>query len=360
MINLYVNLSAQNPAQAFVKSFTENVAPGRLSFVRGDSDRIRINFLREAPPGSGRPFDYVNPDGWGVTIAGGVIGQKPSAGAFKLSVDGVEIDDPLPLTADASDIQGAIDPLMVGVIVSGGPGGPWQIFANNPSHVYDLTGDPALLSPAGSTIEIIKTATANGSHSDQWRMRLLAPPLILREDGWESFAFILPQCSVLQAGSGTANKVFKVEFAPVQFASTVYGGVYFLKFTANSIERTLGPFLWDASAQYIRDTFAAHPEVATPDGVEVNVAGIGNYTVECRGPAIDHSDDPQLADGASDLLFPYGVTEALTVDRAGADAILNGAPVAEITLEIQISEQPGQRRTCARTTADLYGDLIIP
>jgi len=354
-----INLDAKKTSQGFVESFTQNqpvISPPEMA--RSDSFPIRLLFVRLSPgQNPDNPFYFVDPSTFSsVKFAGGIIGETPDGGSFTLTssisgtTGGVDYD------AAFGTLQTAIQGLggLGSATVTGSAGGPWFVDSNSTSNAtLAITGSAAALAPDGSTVVIIKTQTANGSLTNRWEIRLAKALPILKTTGWTALPAASVSTSVVQAGSASANKTFRLTWN-----ADAYAGSVMLSFTGDTTTDSVGPIAYSANASDIVASFAPHVDVGD-NGVAAVKNGPGDFTITCIGAGIKNNNTPALSSTSNTLSVPVGLTAVVTVSTAGADDILNGADSANITFEVEIGESSGQKNTVAQMGGKLLGDLIL-
>lgn len=353
-----INLDAKKTSQGFVQSFTQNIPvidPPEMA--RSDSFPIRLLFFRQnLETSSQTPFYYIDPSTFSsAKFAGGIVGETPDGGTFTItgSLGGTTND--LAYNVSAATLQADLRANLTEMgncTVTGPNGGPFVIDSGNLIPL-DLTAISEL-APQGSTVVIIQTQDANsGDYTDRWRIYLAKALPILKVDGWSALPSALVTPSVVQAGSSTANKVFRLSWN-----ADAYGGAVFVSFLGASLTRTVGPIAYSANADDVAGVFALHPEVGT-GGVSVVKNGPGDFTITCIGEDIDLSNTPTLSTSSNTLQVPIGLTGVVTVSTAGADDILNGADSATIIFEVEIGQSSGEKNTVAQMEGTLLADLIL-
>lgn len=359
-LSFYINLDEGDPAKALVSSFADDsplTEPPK--WARSDSKPVKLMFLRRTQDVNAPfPFYFVDPSTFTSTkFAGGVIGSSPDGGTFTLTGSSGGTTSALAFNAaSTTTVQTQVRTLtnLSAATVTGNAGGPYSIDSNSTANgTLAITGSAAALAPDGSTVVIEKTQTANGSLTNRWIITLAKALPILKASGWSALPAALVTPSVVQAGSSTAHKTFRV----VWNADAV-GGAVVLTFTGDTVTETLKPIPFNANADDVANIFFAHTDVGN-DGVAVVRNGPGDFTITCVGTGIAFTNVPALATGSNTLVVPLGLTAVVQVSTAGADAILGSDDEADITIEIEIQESSGAPNTCVQTPATLLKDLIL-
>jgi len=357
----FINLDAPIPSQGFVESFAQNIPVVNLTqFARSDSFPIELVFLRESQDETAvLPFYYVDPSGFSsVKFGGGVIGATPDSGTFTLTdTAGSQTTAAIAYNASAATVQTAIRAALTtnfsAATVTGDAGGPWSIDRGTTGALADITGSAAALSPDGSTVVIVNAQNGSATLNEKWQVTLAKALPILIASGWTALPSPSVSTTVVQAGSATVNKTFRVTWN-----ADAYGGAVTLLFTGDTTTATITPISYSASANDVATAFASHVDVADAANISVIKNGPGDYTVACVGTGIKLSNTPALAESNNTLQVPTGLTAVCTVSTAGADAILGNEDSANITLEVEVRQSSGQPNTAAQATTKLLKDLI--
>ncbi len=353
---IFINISADVPSAAFVKSFTESSAANPIVIARSDSFDLELHFLAvNSIPTPGRPFVYVNPATWsGAKFAMGGIGAQPDSGTFTITSSVSGTTGNIAYNASASTVATALSALggLSGVTVTSTTTGVWNVDSGSAtaSPVVTLTASAAALAPDGSTVQITKTQTANGSLHNRWIISL-AKALPVLNTTWAALPSALVTVTTVQAGSGDANKTFRV----VWNANAYFGGVL-LSFFDGTNTFTLGPIAYNSQSS---DVAAAFSATGATNSVTVVQNNLGDFTIACTGSNISGSDDPTLATSSNTLIVPVGYIGTVTASTAGVDNILNGATSASTYCEVEIRQIVGEPQTVAQiNNAVFIADLI--
>jgi len=362
----FINLDAPIPSQGFVESFAQNIPVVNLTqFARSDSFPIELVFLRESQDETAvLPFYYVDPSGFSsVKFGGGVIGAEPDGGTFTLTdTAGAQTTAAIAYNAHPNVGAGSVQTLIRAALttnfsaatVTGDAGGPYTIDRGATGALADITGSAAALSPDGSTVVIVNTQNGSGTLNEKWQVSLAKAYPILVATGWTALPSAAVSVTVVQAGSSTVNKTFRVTWN-----ADAYGGAVTLLFTGDTTTATIAPINYSASANDFATAFVGHTDIDSAASVSVIKNGPGDYTIACVGTGIKLSNTPALAESNNTLQVPVGLTAVATVSTAGADSILGGEDSANITLEVEVREASGQPNTAAQATTKLLKDLLV-
>jgi hypothetical protein len=358
--DILVNLSQRKGANAFTESFTANIpVVDPYEFYRSDSTQTRLMFVTEQTQlNASIPFNYVDPSAWpSVKLAGGIIGQKPDGGTFILTDVGTAFPTTaIAYNASAATVQAALRAIGGGsfgsCVVTGDAGGPYLVDRVTLGANAGLSGDATALSPDGSTVVIETAQEGSAFLSEKIQVTLAKALPILKTTGWSALPAALVTPAVVQAGSGTANKTFSLNWN-----ADAYGGAVVMSFTGTTVTGTVGPIAYNATASDVAAAFALHMDVGT-NGVVVVQTGPGSYTITCVSTATKNSNVPALANGSNTLLVPVGLTAIVNVDSYLAGVILGTADSVAITLEVEIMQASGERQTF-QMPATLLKDLIL-
>lgn len=358
----YFILLGASAASALVSSFTSESSAATPIFPRSDASNVRLRFLQKNPAvQSGRPFIDVDPSTWpSVKFGGGVIGATPNAGTFTLTSSlGGSASGAIAYNATAAAVQAALRAIGAGgdltaCTATGATGGPWSIDSNDTANgTLAITGSAVALAPDGSTVQIVKTQTANGSLTNRWIITLTKALPILLTTGWTALPSALVTPTILSVGSATVCKSYTLTWNNDAYD----GGVYFTMVDKSSVSSTVGPIAFNATATDVANAFLA-TGVGTANTVAVQFNGPGNYTVTLIGTGLNFSNVPTITNLANTLVVPIGLQGVVTVSTAGASDILTSDPTGTITLEIEISRAVGQITTAVQVPATIDADLI--
>lgn len=359
--DIFVNLDASNLSQGFVESFTQNIPAVNLpQFPRSDSSPIRLMFVRQNVDATADlPFRYIDPSGFSsVKFAGGIIGAKPDGGTFTITDTAAsQTTAAIAYDASAATVQTAIRAALTTnfstATVTGDAGGPYSIDRGTTGAIADITANAQSLAPDGSTVSIDNSQVGSAFLNARWNVSLNKAYPILVTSGWGPMPSAAVSVTVVQAGSATANKTFRVTWN-----ADAYAGAVTLKFTGDTTEASIPPIAFSANADDVATAFANHPDVTAATNIAVIKNGPGDYTIGCIGDGIKLSNIPTLVEANNTLQVPVGLTAVCPVSTAGADDILGSASSASITIEVEVRESSGQPNTVAQATTKLLKDLI--
>lgn len=363
MRRLFINLDEDDPAKAFVTSFTDSAPLVELpKWPRSDSKPLQLIFLRRNPDvNADFPFSYVDPSGFSsVKFGGGVIGATPDGGTFTLTDPaGAQTTTAIAYNAPASGVAGSVQTVMRATLttnyssctVTGDAGGPYFIDRGTTGAIADLTATATSLSPDGSTIAVTNTQAGSATLNERCRVKLVKALPILKASGWTALPAAAVTIDVVLAGGASQQKTWRL-----YWNSDAYGGAVLLSSNGGSNTRNIGPLSFNSNADDVADAFALHPDY-TADGASVVRNGPGDFTITILGAA-GRSGTPSLSEADNTLLVPLGLTAVVSVATAGADDILDGEEEADITIEVEIREASGEPNTCAQGSAKIIADLM--
>lgn len=359
MREFYINLDAESAEGALVEGIESNVPASLPPFIRESDLDARFHFFRRNAEGSERPFRYVDPAGWDLTVGVGQRNAKPTGGEFVLTEQIVPDDTGyLPYngttTITAAAFQTAIRTLTSypNATVTGEIGGPFVL-----DRVTDGVIDPPiigseLLQPSGSVGIVTPIQDGAVNRNAIVFIEFARGTPIGRSSGWSAFSAAAVTCSVHQTGSGTANKVFKLAWNP-----DAYAGDTTLAFTGDTTTANVGPIPYNATPEQIVAFFEAHVDVEG-GGVAVVQACPGEYYITCLGVGILLSNTPALAERANTLKVPVGLHGKLNANTQGISVLLDGEDEAEATFEVRIDSGDGPETAVLDTGARVLASLL--
>lgn len=354
----YINLDAELPTQALVRSLSDDSQASAPTFYRDETYTTRFHFLRTNPnTASSRRFVYVPTSGISsLKAAAGIIDAAPDGGTFTLTGGAGGTTSALAYNASAATVQTAVRAAMTGfsaATVTGDDGGPWVIDYGATGAQTDITGTATSLTPDGSTVVIVNTQNGSGTLDEKWQVKLVKAYPLLRSSGWTTPNAVSVSASVIQSGSATANKVYSLTWNADAYDGSVWVAVTAVSGTA----QTVGPLPHDAHPDEVVTVFAAHSVLVSTD-IAVTKSGAGSYEVTFIGTQAN-SNTPVIATAANNLKIPDYFQGALSAATVGVDDILAGATSATVTFEVEIEEASGEPSTaCVRADASFAADLI--
>lgn len=353
-----INLDAETPASALVTGIGSTFQGTLTPFIRGYSLDAQFHFLRRNPERSSPlPFRYVDPSGWDLMAAIGIIGAIPDLGVWTLTCGAtVEPTANVSPTITASAFQAAVRAGMVTnfstATVSGPDGGPFLLTRGVNGAIATPVADATALLPSGSTIVVSVVQEGSAVLPAQFQIELKRAVPIGRSSGWSALPPPAVNVTVHQAGGTDQNKVFRVAWNP-----DAYAGEISLLFAGNSLVAEVGPFAWNASPAEIVTAFEAHPAVGE-DGVAVAQGSPGEIFITLLGDDIKASDLPTLNARMNSLQVPLGLAGTLNANTAGVVAMLDGEEEAEGTFELRLDMGDGPQ--CVFQAEAIVRETLLP
>lgn len=356
--DFFINLDAETPAQALVTGFDEDAQAAAPVFYRDETYACRFHFGRKNPnKTSSRALVYVPTSGIStLKVAAGIVDAAPTGGTFTLTGGTGGTTSALNYNASAATVETAVRASLTGfgsATVTGNAGGPYTIDRGTTGAASDITGTATSLTPDGSTVVIVNTQNGSATLNEKWQVKLLKAYPLLRSSGWTTPNTVSVAATVIQSGSGTANKVYSITWN-----TDAYDGNVWLTVTAKTGgAETVGPIPHNATPAELIAIFAQHSVLVSTD-VAITKSGAGSYEVTFIGTQIN-SNTPTIATSSNNLKIPDYFQGTLSAATAGVDDILAGATSATVTFEVELEEVASQPVTaCSRTDAVFYADLI--
>jgi hypothetical protein len=352
--NIFVLTDSDDPARSTVMSFTEETSASPITIARSDFSTWRFHWIKTNPqPSPGRPYIYgTRPNSF--KVAAGITDATPTGGTFTLTGAAGGTTSALAYNASAATVQTAVRASLTGfgsALVTLIATGVYEIDRGVATAVGDITGNADGLVPSGSTLNISNTQDGTALLNEKWQVRLSKALPFLHTTGSTPFASPTVTPTILQAGSATASKVYTVTWN----ADAIGGSVWLNVSTTGSDNETVGPIIYNATAEAVKAAFAGHTALTSvPPEVEKTGAGAYNITF-----ALGLINTPTIATASNTLSVPVGDECDIAMATGPADAILAGATSKPITLEIEIRETSGRPRTILQQEATLISDLIL-
>jgi len=219
-LDLYIDTSSGNLVEG------GSVVGGSLpTLTRNDSYTLRLRLLEKQANGSFDDIDF----GTSSLKAGiGTIEQEPSAGAFKLSINGVT-STAIPYNATAVCVFNAVSDNVSTVSIYGSESfGSYLLTASQPNTAMSFGSDAFTLFPTSSVL-IGTRRNPTADVEAQQTVKLVRNPIIYTDSFIASPTAGEIGLAEIQAGSSTKNETYELTVGP-----RVRGGSFALVFGTNT------------------------------------------------------------------------------------------------------------------------------
>lgn len=320
-------------------------ASGSLpTLTRNDSYNLRLRLLGKQSNGL---YDDIDLAGAGLRAGIGSIEDPPSAGAFKLSCNGIT-SGAINYNASALELYNAISNNVSTVNLYGGDSSAYLLTATQSNTAMSFSADTFTLFPS-STILIGTRRNPTTGIAAQQTVRLIKNPVVYADSFIDAPTASEIVLTKIQDGSSTQNETYELTIG-----SGVRGGSYALVYGPNA---TTGIAV-GASAVTVQTAISAGISTITAN-CSVQENGNGGYIISFTGRLGLTNITTALTLDASGIQFiPFKQT-TLTLGTAELEDAFAEAGTDTITptLEIELT-QNGTPKTIFQGSVTIRKDLI--
>ena len=323
-----------------------SVVGGALpTLTRNDSYTLRLRLLEKQTNGS---FSDVNLAGASLKVGIGTIEDEPSAGAFKLSVNGITSSE-IPFNATAVCVFNAISNNVSTVALYGNEAfGAYLLTATQPNTAMSFSSDSFTLFPSSSVLVGTRRNPTTGVNAQQI-IRLIRNPIVFSDTFTASPTAGEISLTNIQDGSASQNETYELTVGP-----RVLGGSYALVFGPNA---TTGIELFSTAAS-VQAAISASINTITSN---VSVADNGKlgYIISFTGRlGLTNIATALTLDSSGVDFIPFQQT-TLTINTAEVEDAFADAGTDSIspTLEVELT-QNNSPKTILQSSVNIRKDLI--
>ena len=323
-----------------------SVVGGALpTLTRNDTYTLRLRLLEKQPNGSLNDIDLSSSS---IKAAIGNIEEAPSAGSFKLNINGIT-SSAIPFNATAISVYNAISSNVSTVALYGsGAYGSYLLTATQPNTAMSFGSDAFTLFPTSSVLVGTRRNPVTGIEAQQV-VRLVRNPIVYADTFTTAPTTGEIVLTKLQDGSASQNETYELSVGP-----RVLGGSYALAFGANS---TTAIELF-TTAVSVQAAISAGINTITSN---VSVADNGKlgYIISFTGRfALTNITTALTLDSTGVNFIPFQQT-TLTINTAEVEDAFADSGEATITptLEIELT-QSGTPKTVYQGNVTIRKDLI--
>ena len=314
------------------------------TLTRNDSYTLRLRLLEKQPNGLYNDIDLT-----GASLKAGIgeIEDPPSAGAFKLTCNGVT-SDAIDYNASALAVYNAISNNVATVSLYGGEASAYLLTATQSNTAMSFSADTFTLFPS-STILIGTRRNPATAIAAQQTIRLIKNPIVYADSFVNSPTSNAITLSKIQDGSSTQNETYQLTIGP-----EVLGGSYALVFGTNATTG-IPP---GASAVSVQTAISSGINTITSN-CSVQEDSKGGYIISFTGRLGLTNVTTNLTLDASGIDFiPFKQT-TLTLSTAELEDAFSEAGTDTIspTIEIELT-QNGTPKTIYQGEVTIRKDLI--
>jgi len=323
-----------------------SVVGGALpTLTRNDTYTLRLRLLEKQPNGSLNDIDLSSSS---LKAAIGNIEEAPSAGSFKLNINGIT-SSAIPFNATAISVYNAISNNVSTVALYGNESfGSYLLTATQPNTAMSFGSDAFTLFPTSSVLVGTRRFPAASIEAQQV-VKLVRNPIVYADTFTTAPTTGEIVLTKLQDGSATQNETYELTVGP-----RVLGGSYALAFGANST----------TAIQLF--TTAVSVQAAISSGINTitsncSVADNGKlgYIISFTGRfALTNITTALTLDSTGVNFIPFQQT-TLTINTAEVEDAFadSGESTITPTLEIELTES-GTPKTVFQGNVTLRKDLI--
>ena len=323
-----------------------SVVGGALpTLTRNDTYTLRLRLLEKQPNGS---LDDIDLSSSSLKAAIGNIEEAPSAGSFKLNINGIT-SSAIPFNATAISVYNAVSNNVSTVALYGNESfGSYLLTATQPNTAMSFGSDSFTLFPTSSVLVGTRRNPATSIEAQQV-VKLVRNPIVYSDTFTTAPTTGEIVLTKLQDGSASKNETYELTVGP-----RVLGGSYALAFGANS---TTAIELF-TTAVSVQAAISAGINTITSN---VSVADNGKlgYIISFTGRfALTNITTELTLDSTGVNFIPFQQT-TLTINTAEVtDAFADsGEATITPTLEIELT-QSGTPKTVFQGNVTLRKDLI--
>jgi len=315
------------------------------TFTRNDAYTLRLRLLEKKANGSLDDIDF----GSSSLKAGiGNIEEAPSAGSFKLAINGVT-SSAIAYNATAISVYNAISNNVSTVALYGaGTYGSYLLTATQPNTAMSYNSDSFTLFPSSSVLVSTRRNPATSIEAQQV-IKLVRNPIVYADTFTATPTAGELALTLLQNGTSALNETYELTVGPL-----ARGGSFALVFGPNAT--TAIPLF--QSAVSVQASISAGINTITSN-ISVQENGKGGYIIGFTGRLGLTNITTQLALDASGIQFIPMRQTTLTINTAEVeDAFaVSGETTITPTLEIELT-QSGTPKTIYQGSVTIRKDLI--
>ena len=315
------------------------------TLTRNDAYTLRLRLLEKKANGSLDDIDYTSSS---IKAGIGNIEEVPSAGAFKLAINGIT-SSAIDYNATAISVYNAISNNVSTVALYGqGSYGSYLLTATQPNTAMSFSPDTFTLFPSSSVLISTRRNPAT-SIAAQQVVKLVRNPIVYADTFTATPTAGEIALTKLQAGTTTKNETWELSVGPL-----ARGGSFALVFGSNST--TAIPLF--QSAVSVQASISAGINTITSN-VSVQENGQGGYIIGFTGRLGLTNITTSFSLDASGIQFIPMRQTTLTINTAEVEDAFASTSDTTITPTIEIElTQNGTPKTVFQGTATIRKDLI--
>lgn len=321
------------------------VAGAFPTLTRNDSYTLRLRLMEKNPAGA---YDDIDSSGATLKVGIGQIDEPPSAGNYKLSVNGITSSD-IPFNATAVCVFNSISNNVSTVSLYGTESyGSYLLTASQPNTAMSFGASIGTLFPSSVVLINTRRNPTTGINAQQV-IKLVRNPVVY-SDTFISTSTANEITLTKTADGGTSkNETYDLNFGPL-----VRGGLYSLNYGGNSTTG-IPPF---QSAISVQTQLAAVTGIGAGN-ISVQENGSGGYTIQFVGARAQQNISTALILDASGVNFIPLKQTTLTMNTAELEDLFEEAGENTIspTIEIELN-QNNTPKTIYQGTVNIRKDLI--
>lgn len=315
------------------------------TLTRNDAYTLRLRLLEKKANGSLDDIDYA-----GSSLKAGIgnIEEVPSAGAFKLAINGIT-SSAIDYNATAISVYNAISNNVSTVALYGsGSYGSYLLTATQPNTAMSFSPDTFTLFPSSSVLISTRRNPAAGIAAQQV-VKLVRNPIVYADTFTVTPTAGELALTKLQDGSSTQNETYELTVGPL-----ARGGSFALVYGTNTT--TAIPLF--QSAVSVQASISAGINTITSN-ISVQENGKGGYIIAFTGRLGLTNVTTSLTLDASGIQFIPMRQTTLTINTAEVEDAFASTSDTTITPTIEIElTQNGTPKTIFQGTATIRKDLI--
>lgn len=315
------------------------------TLTRNDAYTLRLRLLEKKANGSLDDIDYASSS---IKAGIGNIEEVPSAGAFKLAINGVT-SSAIDYNATAISVYNAISNNVSTVALYGqGSYGAYLLTATQPNTAMSFSPDTFTLFPSSSVLINTRRNPAT-SIAAQQVVKLVRNPIVYADTFTVTPTAGELALTKLQDGSSTQNETYELTVGPL-----ARGGSFALVYGSNAT--TAIPLF--QSAVSVQAAISAGITTVTSN-ISVQENGKGGYIIGFTGRLGLTNITTALTLDASGIQFIPMRQTTLTINTAEVEDAFASTSDTTITPTIEIElTQGGTPKTVFQGTATIRKDLI--
>jgi hypothetical protein len=315
------------------------------TLTRNDAYTLRLRLLEKKANGSLDDIDYGSSS---LKVGIGNIEEVPSAGAFKLAINGIT-SSAIDYNATAISVYNAISNNVSTVSLYGqGAYGSYLLTATQPNTAMSFGQDAFTLFPSSSVL-ISTRRNPEASIAAQQVVKLVRSPIVYADSFTATPTAGEIALTKLQAGTTTKNETWELSVGPL-----ARSGSFALVFGSNST--TAIPLF--QSAVSVQASISAGINTITSN-MSVQENGQGGYIIGFTGRLGLTNITTSFSLDASGIQFIPMRQTTLTINTAEVEDAFAGTSDTTITPTIEIElTQGGTPKTIYQDTITLRKDLI--